>query len=102
MTIARRLVLLSTVPLVALAALAVFTRMQLSKIEERCRFVAESQVPSLAVMGNVSRGFAELRVNLRSHLLATNVAQRTAARAAFDENEQALTRLLQRYGDSLI
>ena len=72
MTIAKRLIILLTVPLVALVGLGVFTRLQLVKIEARSRFVAESRIVALATLGNLSRGFAELRVNVRSHLLATN------------------------------
>ena len=71
MTIAKRLIILLTVPLVALVGLGVFTRLQLAQIEARSRFVAESRIVALATLGNLSRGFAELRVNVRSHLLAT-------------------------------
>ena len=82
MTIAKRLIILLTVPLVALVGLGVFTRLQLAQIEARSRFVAESRIVALATLGNLSRSFAELRVNVRSHLLATDDAQRAAARAA--------------------
>ena len=68
MTIAKRLILLLAVPLLALLGLGIFSRLQLANIEERSRFVAESQVESLAMLGNVSRSFAELRVYVRSHL----------------------------------
>ena len=71
MMIAKRLVVLLAVPLVALPGLGVFTRMQLSNIEDRSRFVAEMQIPSLAVLGDLSRNFAELRVDVRCHVLAT-------------------------------
>jgi signal transduction histidine kinase/DNA-binding response OmpR family regulator/HPt (histidine-containing phosphotransfer) domain-containing protein/HAMP domain-containing protein len=101
-TIAKRLVVLLTVPLVALLGLGVFARVQLSTIEERSRVVAESRIVALALLGNLSRGFAEMRVNVRSYLLATSDAQRTAARAAFDEDEQDVVRLLQRYADDLV
>ena len=56
-TIAKRLVLLLAVPLLALAGLGVFSRLQLANIETRSRFVAELQVPSLATLGNISRAF---------------------------------------------
>ena len=84
------------------AGAGIFTRLQLSKIEERSRFVAESRIEALATLGNLSRSFAELRVNVRSYLLATNQAQRAAARAAFDEDERDVTRLLQQYADNLV
>jgi len=102
MTIAKRLIVLLAVPLAALVGLGVFTRYQLAKIEERSRFVAESRIVALATLGNLSRGFAELRVNVRSYLLATNDTQRTAARAAFDEDERNVTRLRQDYADNLV
>jgi HAMP domain-containing protein len=102
MTIAKRLILLLAVPLVALLGLGVFTRLQLAKIEERSRFVAESRIVALATLGNLSRSFAELRVNMRSHLLANDGAQRAAARAAFDEDERDFNRLMQEYADHLV
>jgi signal transduction histidine kinase/CheY-like chemotaxis protein/CHASE3 domain sensor protein len=102
MTIAKRLIILLTVPLVALLGLGVFTRLQLAKIEASSRFVAESRIVALATLANLSRSFAELRVNVRSYLLATNDAQRAAARAAFDEDEQNVNRPLQQYADGLV
>ena len=102
MTIAKRLVILLAVPLVALVSLGVFTRLQLSKIEERSRFVAENQIPSLAVLGDLSRSFAELRVAVRSHLLATNQAEQTMTESTFAAGEAEVTRLLRDYADRLI
>ena len=94
MTIAKRLIILLAVPLVALVGLGLFIRSQLAEIESRSRFVSESQIPSLAVLGNLSRSFAELRVNVRSYLLATNEAGRTEARSAFAVGEAEVNRLL--------
>ena len=102
MTIAKRLIILLAVPLVALVGLGLFIRSQLAEIESRSRFVSESQIPSLAVLGNLSRSFAELRVNVRSYLLATNEAGRTEARSAFAAGEAEVNRLLGQYGDSLL
>jgi two-component system sensor histidine kinase/response regulator len=102
MTIAKRLIFLLAVPLVALLGLGIFTRFQLSKIETRSRFVTESRVQALATLGNLSRSFAEMRVDVRSHLLATNEAQRTAARAAFGEHEREVVRLVKYYADNLV
>ena len=76
MTIAKRLVLLLAVPLLALVGLGVFTRLQLTTIETRSRFVADMQVPSLAALGNISRIFAEMRIHVRNHVLATTEADR--------------------------
>src|SRR6188472_2594008 len=102
MTIGKRLLIVLAVPLVALLGFGVFARIQLSRIEERSRFVADSQLTSVAVLGNISRSFAEIRVNLRSFLLATDQSQRTEALTAFDADDRVLTELLQRYGDSLV
>jgi two-component system sensor histidine kinase/response regulator len=102
MTIAKRLIILLTVPLAALVGLGIFTRLQLEQIEARSRFVAESRIVALATLGNLSRSFAELRVNLRSHLLATTDAQRAAARGLFDDDEQHVNRLIHEYADGLV
>ncbi len=102
MTIATRLIILLAVPLVALLGLGVFTRLQLAKIEAQGRFVAESRIVALATLGNLSRSFSELRVNLRSHLLGANEADRAAARALFNEDEAEVNRLLQEYADDLV
>ena len=102
MTIAKRLIILLTVPLAALVGLGIFTRLQLEHIEARSRFVAESRIVALATLGNLSRSFAELRVNLRSHLLATTDAQRAAARRLFDDDEQDVDRRIREYADRLV
>jgi two-component system sensor histidine kinase/response regulator len=102
MTIAKRLSILLAVPLLALLGLAVFIRFQLAEVESRSRFVSESQIPSLAVLGNLCRTVEGLRVNVRSHLLATNQTERATARSAFDAGEKEANRLLGQYGDSLI
>jgi signal transduction histidine kinase/CheY-like chemotaxis protein/HAMP domain-containing protein len=102
MTIARRLMILLAVPLLALLGLGIFTRLQLAKIEARTRFVAESRIDALATLGNLSRSFVELRVDVRSYLLATNQAERSVARKDFDEDEREVAQLLQRYADKLV
>jgi two-component system, sensor histidine kinase and response regulator len=102
MTIAKRLIILLTVPLVALAGLGLFTRLQLGQVEESSRFLSGSRMVALAAVGNLSRSFSELRVNVRSLVLATTDAQRDAARAAFDEDERDVNRLLREYADQLI
>jgi signal transduction histidine kinase/CheY-like chemotaxis protein/HAMP domain-containing protein len=102
MTIARRLMILLTVPLAALAGIGIFTRLQVERIEASSRLVAESRIVALATLGNLSRSFAEMRVNLRGHLLATTDAQRAEARALFDEDERDVTLRLQAYADGLV
>ena len=102
MTIGKRLFVLLAVPLVALLVSGILARIQLSRSEERSRFVADSQFAVVAAVGTIYGSFAEIRVNARDFLLATDQSQRAAARAAFDANERALARLLEQYGDSLV
>ena len=102
MTIARRLLILLAVPLLALVGLGIFTRVQLAEIETKSRFVAESRIQGLATLGNLSRSFAELRINVRSYLLATNDAKRATARSAFDDDEREVIRLIRHYADNLV
>ncbi len=90
MTIGKRLITLVAVPLVALLVLGIFARIRLSEIEDRTRFVAETQLGSVAALGSISAGFAELRVSVRNILLAADQSERAAARATFDENDRAL------------
>ena len=100
MTIARRLIVLLAVPLLILLGIGLFTRSQLLRIEDRSRFVADSRVPALARLGDISLSFAELRVILRSHLLATDDATRAQARQAFDAGRVELSRRLNDYADT--
>ena len=102
MTISKRLIILLAVPLVALVGLAVFTLFELSQIEARSRFVSESRIMALATLGALSRNFTELRVDVHSHILASDQTQRTKARSSFDEDERDVNRLLQQYADNLI
>jgi PAS domain S-box-containing protein len=102
MTIAKRLSVLLAVPLLALLGLGLFTRLQLAQVERSSRFVAESRIEALASLGNLSRGFAELRVNVRSYVLATRDDLRAAARTAFGDDEREVVRLLRDYADHLI
>ena len=102
MTIGKRLIALVAVPLVALLVLGIFARIRLSEIEDRSRFVAETQLGSVAALGSISASFAELRVSVRNILLAADQSERVAARAAFDENERVLATLLQQYVDFFI
>ena len=80
MTIARRLTILLVVPLLAFTGLGIFNWIQVTNIEERSKFVSQQQIPSLATLGNLARGLADLRVEVRGHLLATNDMARAAPR----------------------
>jgi signal transduction histidine kinase/DNA-binding response OmpR family regulator/HPt (histidine-containing phosphotransfer) domain-containing protein/HAMP domain-containing protein len=102
MTIGKRLIVLLAIPLAGLVGLGIFTALQLANLEGRSRFVAESRIVALATLGNLSRSFAELRVNIRSHLLAREPEQRTAARARFEQDEREVRRLLRQYADHLV
>jgi len=102
MTIAKRLIVLLTVPLLALIGLGVFTRLQLRDIERDGRFVAEMQIPSLAGLGNISRAITELRVELRNHILATTDAERSNIQSEFNRNRAELNRLLTDYEERLV
>jgi two-component system sensor histidine kinase/response regulator len=102
MTIARRLLILLAVPLLILVGIGIITRQQMDAIEESTRFVAESRVVALARLGHISRTFAELRVNVRSFVLAPDPAAQAIARKAFDEDRVELERLVEDYADQRI
>jgi signal transduction histidine kinase/DNA-binding response OmpR family regulator/HPt (histidine-containing phosphotransfer) domain-containing protein/CHASE3 domain sensor protein len=102
MTIAKRLMILLAVPLLILIGIGIITRQQMARIEERTRFVAESRIVGLARLGDISRNFAEMRVNLRSFLLATNAAQKADARKEYDIDRAELDRLLADYADKRV
>jgi PAS domain S-box-containing protein len=102
MTIARRILLLAgAVPLV-LIALGILDHIELAVIESRSRFVVETQVPSLSTLGNISRAFEEMRVDLRTQLVAQDDAGMARARGAFAARRVDLDRLLRQYGDRLV
>src|SRR5689334_1312371 len=102
MTIARRLLVLMAVPLLILVGLGVFTWLQLAGIKQRTRFVAENQVKSLATLGNITRSLAEMRVEMRNFLLATDPAAQAKAKEALELNRIDLAGLLRQYSDTLI
>jgi len=101
MSIAKRLVLLLAVPLVALLVLGGLLDQQLRTIEDRGKYVAELQMPSVASIGNITRVHAELRVDLRDYLLAAGDKERAKELAAFRAAEKELHRLLDQYSDTL-
>ncbi|MSU22970.1 MAG: hypothetical protein EXS32_04015 [Opitutus sp.] len=85
MNIANRLIILLAVPLVALTSLAIYVHLSSGEIERRSRFVSENQIPSLAVIGSMSRIFDEMRVLVRDNVFATDAAPATGARAKFEK-----------------
>jgi PAS domain S-box-containing protein len=102
MNLAKRLVLLLAVPLVALLVVGGILDLQLRAIEKRGTYVAELQLPSVAVIGNITRKHAELRVDLRDYLLAPGDKERAKALAEFRTTEKELEQLLDQYSDALI
>ena len=84
MTIARRLTLLLTVPLVVLVGLGFFVVNQLNKIESQEPVCGRDQIGSLVALGNISRSVTGMRVDLRNYVLAD------------DKTEQAETEKLYR------
>ncbi len=90
---------LLAVPLLILIGIGIFTRQEMTRIEERTRFVAQSRLAALTRLGEISRIFAELRVCMRSFLLTTDPAAQAAARKAFNEDRAALARLVDDYAD---
>src|SRR4051812_3252951 len=102
MTIARRLIILAAVPLFALLGLGIFGSVQLSKVEQRSRFVAESRIAALATIGNLSRSFEGLRVEVRTYLLETSSEQRSNASRRFDEHSKEVVSLLDKYERELV
>src|SRR5215472_12872862 len=102
MTIARRLVILLVLPLLAFIALGIFNWLEVENVKTQTRFVAEVQIPSLATLGNVMRTFAEMRADERDDILATNDAARAAVEAAFNREAANLDSLLEDYANSMV
>src|SRR5688572_27091470 len=102
MTVAKRLIVLMAIPFVVLLGLGLFGSQQLSKVEERSRFIAESRIAALGSIGNLSRNFSGLRIEVRNYLLAANPALRSDARRRFDQLEEAVQNLLKEYEDQLL
>lgn len=102
MSIAQRLTVLLAVPLVALLAVGLFMRLQLATVEERSRFVSESRIAALVTLGNLSRSFTEMRVDIRGFLLAKTDAQRQAMRRHLEANGVEVNRLLREYEDHIV
>jgi two-component system sensor histidine kinase/response regulator len=102
MNIAQRLALLLAVPLVTLVGFGVFMRIRLAEVERHSRFVSESRIDALVTLGNLSRSFTEMRVEIRGFLLATTADRRQTARARLDEREAEVRRLLADYEQRLV
>ncbi len=64
--------------------------------------MAETQVGSLALLGNISRTYAELRVSSRGYLLRRDNAERDAARKSFYANAANFNQLLHEYAGTFV
>jgi two-component system, sensor histidine kinase and response regulator len=102
MTIAKRLILMLAIPLISLVGLGFFITNQIARIESLSRFVVNSQIKSLAALGGIQRCSAEMRVSIRSYLLAEDIAAQGRAEALLRQNQAELNVLLAKYGDTLI
>jgi PAS domain S-box-containing protein len=102
MNIAKRIIILSAVPLLALIVLGGILVLQLNTVEKQGKYVLELQLPSVVAIGNISRKYAELRVDLRDYLLAPGDKERAAVMDRFLGTAKDLDSLLDRYSDTLI
>jgi two-component system, sensor histidine kinase and response regulator len=102
MTIARRLWLLLAVPILVVIGLGGVDVYQLRTIDKQTTFVADVQVESLTVLGEVARRMSEMRVSLRDHLMSENPSEESRTAANMAENTAELGKLLARYGDALV
>ena len=102
MTIAKRLILMLAVPLLIILGIGLVIRQEITRIEERIRFVAESRVIALARIGDISRTFAELRVSIRSFLIDPDPAVRATALANDLAARTELKRLLDDYAEKWV
>ena len=102
MTIAKRLALLLAVPILILISLGAFVVYQLNVIEKKSRFAGENQIESLAALGNISRRVTEMRVSIRNELLGEQTPEQVMSADALRQNAAELSRLVARYGDTLI
>jgi len=102
MTIAKRLLVLLSIPLVTLIGLGVFVNSRLDQIDERGRFVAQTQIGSLALSATVMQLFGEMRADARSFMLADEAGSRGQVQKVFERKKAELARLMRQYEDSFI
>ena len=102
MTIARRLLILLAVPVLALLGLGWFTGVQLAGIEARSRFVAENQIGSLVTLAAIDRSYSNQRIILRNHLLSSDPAEQARLAADFVAGKTESARLLALYSDQFV
>jgi signal transduction histidine kinase/DNA-binding response OmpR family regulator/HPt (histidine-containing phosphotransfer) domain-containing protein/CHASE3 domain sensor protein len=102
MTIARRLTFLVAVPLIILVSLGLFLVLALRNAGRQSRFIADTQIQSLATLGHISRAASDVRVGLRTYLLAADGQHLSEAESSLQRSRAEVARLLALYGDKLI
>jgi two-component system sensor histidine kinase/response regulator len=102
MTIAKRMILLLAVPLVALLGLGLFLQLELKAIEDRARFVSKLQIPSLTSITKVTHAYAEMRIHARGYIMAPSPEEGANAMAEFNHAEMEFNRFIDEYGDRWI
>jgi signal transduction histidine kinase/DNA-binding response OmpR family regulator/HPt (histidine-containing phosphotransfer) domain-containing protein/CHASE3 domain sensor protein len=102
MTIAKRLLILLSIPLATLVGLGVFMKVRLDQIEERGRFVAETQIASLKIAATILQTFQDLRADARSYLLADNPDAQYKQLEGFERKRLEVTKLIRQYEDGLV
>ena len=102
MTIARRLLILLAIPVVALLGLGWFTGVQLAGIEARGRFVAGNQIGSLVTLAAIDRSYASQRIIVRNHLLSGDPSRQVQFEADFRAGTTESERLLALYSDQFV
>ena len=102
MTIARRLLILLAIPVVALLGLGWFTGVQLAGIEARSRFVAENQIGSLVTLAAIDRSYSNQRITVRNHLLSGDPSRQMQFEADFGLGRTESERLLALYADQFV
>jgi len=102
MTIAKRLMFLVAVPLLALIGLGIFTGIHFEDVRKKSQFVAETQIGSLAGLGSIARTFAEMRVVVRGHLLFNDKTEQAKAEKVFVSTKAKLTQLLRDYDKNFV
>ncbi len=102
MKISRRLIVLLAVPLAVITVIVVYFQVHAAFVERETRFVAETQIESLATLQQISRAYAERSIGLRSCLLSNDPDECAAARAVFSANADGLHDLFERYEQGLV
>ncbi len=102
MTIARRLLILLAIPVVALLGLGWFTGVQLAGIKARSQFVVENQIGSLVTLAAIDRSYSNQRIILRNHLLSADPSRQVQFEADFRAGTTESERLLALYADHYV